>query len=276
MKLIVILALLIGTIWAENSFDRILITKTTKKSALKSIKQKLDALRVKMFVQKISTGYYVYSDKFFDKDKSKMVLKNIKTRFPYAKIVTVSGSNSKDAIDPSSNSTQKNKNKKNFYISLAAGNASTSGSTNSDEASQLENSGLSYSLDGGYYLEDYLYASIGYLDTSTDDITMNNYYSSINYNYNVVGKLDIYTGILLGYSSLKVGEPFNSSASTALLYGAQLGTSYNFFNTIKLFCAYQFLMADHSINVTDLTENENYKIEFSSTGNISLGVGYRF
>ncbi|MCW8837401.1 MAG: porin family protein [Thiovulaceae bacterium] len=284
MKLLIILSMLLVSIYANDTFERVLITKTTKKSNLKSIKHKLNLLKVRMFVQHIPSGYYVYSNILNNKEESRIILSRIKTTFPHAKIVTIevpSKEPAKNAIQEQEENTLDNniyetktatKNKNNFFVNFGLAYTSTDGSTNDATASKLENTGIGYTLEGGYIYDENFLFSVAYQDASTSDITMVNYFTSANYNLNILSNLDIYGGVVLGMSSLELDSYSTSSASTAFLYGLQIGTSYSITDDINTFVAYQLLMAEHTINLPDAGS----KIDFSSFHNLQIGVGYRF
>lgn len=292
MKIFIILTMLLASLAANSSFDRVLVTKTTKQSKLKYIKRKLDSINVKMFVQTIPSGYYVYSDKITNKNTANAMLRKIRTQFPYAKIVTIGQkeepkANANENIE---NSTQEEFLQNNtavetteatedisvkqssFFLSLGAGYCSTEASTNYEPASNLNNNGLSYTLEAGFNYNKNIFVTLDYSDTSTDDISMNHMYGSLNYRLNLLGGLDIFAGALLGYSELVIGANINSTASTTMLYGLQGGISYNVDDSIFIFTSYQMLMADHVINLTNAGE----KIELSSLNNMQIGIGYRF
>ena len=273
--LIILLTILISSLYANDSFKRVLITKTTKKSSLKSIKQKLDTLNVKMYVQKIPSGYYVYSKPILGEDESQMTLKKIKTRFPYAKLVTIGQSkeeNEEEAVASAQNGASKKSSKNDFFVNLGFGSANTDGSTNDANASRLDNASLSYTLEGGYVYSDNLFFTVAYSDTSSDDITITHVYGSANYNLNIAGDLDAYSGILLGYSSLELNPYPSSSASTCILYGMQIGMRYDVLDSLNIYGGFQAFMLDHTISLPDVGS----KIEFSMTNNFLFGVGYRF
>jgi hypothetical protein len=239
--------------------ERVLITKTTKESNLKYIKKKLDSLNVKMFVQKIPSGYYVYSKTLTDSDESKLTLQKIKTKFAHAKLVTI-----KQTDDEKEKSYS-------FFINLGAGLSSTNGSTNDAVLSELENSSISYTLESGYFFNDYIFFSAAYQDLSTTDISITNYYATANFNLSILKDLDVYTGLVVGGSTLELLINEESTPSTNMMYGLQIGSSYDIMGGFNVFASYQALMQGHTINL-----DGGEKLEFSYSGNVLLGVGYRF
>jgi opacity protein-like surface antigen len=274
MKLLVVfLSIFITSVYAADSFDRILITKTSKKSNLKYIKQKLDAINVRMFVQTIPSGYYVYTKKFTDRKLALVKLRTIKKKFPYAKIVTINNETdeNQEQISESTDQTPINE-RKEFFINFGLGSANTEGSTNDAEASQLENSAMSYKLEAGYIYNDALFFSVAYLDTSSDDINIVNYYGSANYKINIIKDLDTHAGLLVGFSTLELKPYAESSASTTMLFGAQIALTYELGYDFNVFGSFDTFLLDHTISLPDVGS----KIEFSQTNNFTFGVGYKF
>lgn len=288
MKIFIILAMLLGSLYANNSFDRVLITKTTKKSQLKVIKRKLDTLNVKMFVQTIPSGYYVYSDKITNKSTANSMLRKIKTKFPYAKIVTIEPKAEVSKKDIENNEIQNvqdettsdisvndevtQSDESSLFIGLGLGYTTTEASTNYAPASGLNNNGLGYMLEAGFNYNDNIFITLNYSDTSTDDIAMNHMYGSLNFNYNLFNDLDIFVGGIIGYSTLTIGANINSTESSTMLYGAQGGIRYDLTESIFMFTSYQALMADHIINLPVA----GTKIEVSSLNYMQIGIGYKF
>jgi hypothetical protein len=261
--LVVFLSIFITSLYAADSYERILITKTSKKSNLRSIKQKLDRLNVKMYVQSIPSGYYVYSPKYTNRQTARLVLSKIRRTFSYAKIIV---------IGDKQESKQKSKDDGKFFVNVGFGSANTEGSTNDTNASKLENSALSIKLEAGYIYSDSIHLSVAYLDTSSDDISITNFYGGAHYRYNIVDDLTAHAGLIVGISILELTPYKQSTPSTTMLFGAQLGATYDLVNDFSIFATFDSFLLDHTIALPDVGS----KIEFSQTSNFTFGVGYKF
>ena len=263
-KLILLLSFLIASLSAS---ERIMITKTSKKSNLKLINAKLKKINVKMYVKKIDSSYYIYSGSYKDEKSTNKVLRYIKKTFPSAYVI----SKKKETLKKKKDDSQKQDNA-DFFLSLALGSVSVDNSI--DEGSIIiepEASGISYALEGGYILNENIFFSLAYLSSSTSDLDINNIYISASYKINPMNDLGVYAGVLGGYSTLVYNEYGDDASSTSLLYGVQLGVNYDFYENIAVFTTYQGLLVNHVINDSDTTG-----IEFGLMHNIQLGILYRF
>lgn len=279
-KIIILLSLTISLGFSQEQFERVLITKTSKKSSLSKIKKDLDSIGIKMYVQALPTGYYVYSPKYTNSKNSNYALKKIKTKFLHAKMLLI-GSSKKTLEEDNINineeiteviATEKLTDEKtDKYINFSLGYSNLSGSTNSLTASNISNTGMSYTIEGGYILNDSWSASAAYLNTSTSDISSHDFYGEMNYRYSIDNKLSVGGGILLGLSSLEIDCFSSSSASLNILYGYDLALDYEFIDKFIVFTKYQGLYKDHTINI-----DSTAKISFDYTHNTLVGIGYRF
>ena len=275
IKLILLLSFSITLAFSQEQFERILITKTAKKSNLKKINNTLNRIGVKMYVQSLKNGYYVYTKKLTNKLYAQKMLNKIKIKFPNAKIISIKiqkKDTKKEKFPDISNYFQKNnKNNKSIFINLALGYTNINASTNDLIASDLSNSGMSYALESGYNFYDNLSISLAYLNSSTSDISMFDIYTAINYKYLIGANFSIGAGLIIGYSSLEIDNYPSSTPSTNMLYGYDLAIYYELTNNFDLFTKYQGLFKDHVINI-----NNTSKIEFDYTNNFLIGVGYKF
>jgi len=253
-KFFLLLSILSLTLQANQSSSYILITKTSKESNLKNIKNSLDKIRVKMYVQKADSFYFVYSKKYTNQQKAENELQNIQVKFPYAKIVL-----------------QEKDYEEKFFLSLSIGAVDLSGSTNNQTAATIDNRGLSYNLEAGYFYTKEIFITTAFLSSSTDDININNLYMSLNYKFDINQNIDLYMGLLGGVSSLKLTNYAQSSASSSLLYGLQVGAKYKIYKNFSLFSQFQSIFLTHRINFTT-----DEKIDFNMLNALQAGVLYSF
>ncbi len=286
LKIIILLSIGVSLAFAQEQSQRILITKTSYKTNLAKINHTLQQLGVKMYVQTLTSGYYVYSASYTNPQNAQNVLKRVQGNFPYAKVVTIDDKSKVDTnteaipqeeqivvpqVFADDTKPETTKMLKNFYVDVALGYASTSGSTNNISASQLSSKGVSYLLEGGYKYKNGLSLSLAYLNASTTDISIRNIYGAVNYRYDLDNDFCVGGGLLLGYSSLELNSYASSSASKNLVYGFDLAAEYKLMDELYLFSKYQGFFLNHTINI-----NNTAKISFNYTQNILFGVGYKF
>ena len=296
IKIVILLSIGVSLAFAQELSQRVLITKTSQKTNLPQIHHTLQQLGVKMYIQTLTSGYYIYSASYTNPKNAKNVLKRVQGKFPYAKIVTIGAPKINTNTDtkttpqepiPKETSQEEpiivpqvfadttdslsTKILKNFYVDLALGYANTSGSTNDLSASKLATSGMSYLLEGGYEYGNGLSLSLAYLNASTSDISIHNIYGAVNYRYDLDNDFCVGGGLLLGYSSLEISSYASSSASKNLVYGFDLAAEYKLMEKLYLFSKYQGFFLNHTISI-----NNTASISFKYTHNILFGVGYKF
>ena len=264
IKYFIILSLSITVAFSQDQLERILITKTKKESNLSKIKNNLNNIGIKkMYVQNLQNMYYIYSKKFTDSKYTQKTLAKIKTKFPNAKIVYIS--------PHKKNYNDIQKNNKNIFINLALGYARINSSTNNSDINKISISGMSYAVEGGYTFHNNISIFLGYLNSSTDDISVFNLYSGVSYKYYITTDFSIASGLILGFSSLEMNNYSSSTASENLLYGFDFAVSYDLSDSFYIFTKYQGFLSNHVINI-----NSSSKVEFNYINNYSIGIGYKF
>jgi len=271
----IFLSIFVLNLSAEDAYKRIIITKTLKESSLKEIKMKLDAIGIAMYVKKSwhnnNYNYYVYSKKYDSDYMIKKDLKNIRTMFKSAYIIEkkkeVVHKKEKKATKISSHTPLSP-----YFIGVNLGFDNISGTSSSSSSTETSSSGVSFGIEGGYVVDDDISISLGYLNTSSSDISINNLYISGLYKITNYDEIDIYGGLLLGYSILELTNFKYTKPSSSSLAGLQFGAKYNFDKNIAFFTNYQGMMMDHIVKITD----DNSEIKFSFIHNLQLGLLYRF
>lgn len=267
-KFILLISILIANISAS---ERIMITKTSKKSNLALINAKLKKVNVKMYVKKIDSTFFIYSGEYKNNNSANKALKYIRKTFPSAYVI-LKNENTKEPQKVDNSKELLEEDDSSFFLSLALGNATIDNSL--DENSVItENSSISYTLEGGYILNENIFFSVAYMNSSTSDMNINNLYLSASYKINPINDLGVYAGILGGYSTLELSIDSAESVAPAssMLYGIQAGVNYDIYENIAIFTTYQGLSINHVI-----TENDTPSIEFSFIHNLQLGILYRF
>jgi hypothetical protein len=230
-------------VFGVESVSQILVTKTTNKNYLSSINTKLQAMHLKMFIKKVDREYFIYTDKYSAKSIN-IVLKKVRREFPSAFIV----------------SSYKESNTKSFFISLGGGYG------------EIQGSGVSYSLDAGYYFNESFLVALSYNNIETDDLVVNNYYLSTKYNYNFLGSSSLFLGVEAGYSTLELQNYDNSSASSSTLVGFVAGYGYAIGESISLEFSYQKKYFDHNVLLGEGLST----LKFDGVDTIELALKYSF
>ncbi len=249
--------------------EYILITKTSNRAYLSEIHSKLKEIDVKMHIKEDKSSYFIYSGLYLKKESLDKALKNIKRYFPHAYVVAKREELQETKEEKKSVEVQK---RDSYFFGLALAYGKIGGDTGDLSASKIDNSYLSYSVEGGYYLSENIYTSLIYLNASSDDIRVDNIMVTINYKVNIVKDLDIFGGLLAGLSNLQLSEFKDSTASSSALFGAQFGAVYNFYGAFDIYTSYQGIYMEHIINLEDTTSS----IKFDSIHNIQLGLLYKF
>jgi len=234
-------------------------------------------------VKKSRNSFFIYSPKYKNINSATTVLRKIKRYFPSAyvlnnKVNIINAGKTKEVIIVKENNTYKIVDNKNndlskYFVNIAFGSASMSVTTELTTA--IEDSAMSYALEGGYIYNENIFFTLGYLNSSTSDADMNSLYVSSNYLYKVTEDIGIYTGLLLGYGTLKLNVFTESKASSSTMIGVQVGTKYNVYDNIDIYAGYQLFMQDHIVEVIN-EANTISPIEYGMLHNIQLGVSYRF
>jgi hypothetical protein len=238
---------------SSQAYEQLIITKTSNAVNLDAINRDLKRVNVKMFVEKKENYYVVYSQKFSTKKSAQESLSRVKHYFPYARM-----------IESKSKTAKSVKSKKNLFVGLAGGNASSSGSGDSS-------SGISYTLEAGYYFNKNIFVSLVYLDSSTEEIDMQSIYTTCNYEYNFTENFGAFSGLLFGYGTLSLTGELQSSSSSSLIFGGEIGVSYDVLEYLTLYSAVEYISLEHIIEYSSTDS-----ITFDSTLNAQLGVRFKF
>lgn len=246
MKLF-ILFLSVGIFSLPLFAQRVIVTKTADRNNLRAINAKLATLQVKMYVKKSDNYYFIYTKEYQTEARAEVALQKIKRFFPYARVLK----------ERKLNKIEK-KSEKNWIAEVRLGNSSID-----------SYSGMEYSLKAGYFLNKNFLSTLSYSSTSAGQTEISNFYFAEDYYYNVIKNSNIYIGALLGYSSLTL-DLKNSTPSTSVMYGIELGTSYDITDALALSFTYQTIMLDHSISFPKST------LTVDSQNVIELGIAYKF
>lgn len=146
-------------------------------------------------------------------------------------------------------------------------------------AQELDDSGMAYSIEYGYYFNNNFFVALEYKYAGLDDLSFSNFYSTFNYQFDKFVYIYPYVSALVGYSiaSWEI-NPVNSVASDAqsseLSYGFGLGVKVYSADrfSVNLFYRYTDLGHTTNLNTTDGEKNIIHNNEQS----FNLGLRYSF
>ena len=268
------------------------VTQTTTKSKLRIIKSKLNKMGLKMVFKRSGSRYLVYSGPYKNLKSASYAVKKIKRYFPYAKVV---GKKNKK-LKPIEKSTQnkqisttktlrpiKTKKINGFFtgLALAYSSAPSNQSGTIKDIVIPSNSGISFSLEGGYHFENGLSFSLAYMKFNAGDLVFDNTYGVANYRFSSFGGFVPYFGVLAGYSSLvwnispiKDVSSASSNNSESFFTGSQTGILYKGFDIISILIGYQCIFMSHTTNISNGTDTS--KLEHKALHSLQIGIQYNF
>ena len=276
VKLFFLFLFLSFTLFAKTNiaYQQVLIAKTAKIKNLYKIKKRLSLLKIGIIVRKSNNKYFIYSKKFRNPKYAYYTLRKVRKYFPHAIIIK----HYKKEIKQKKKTKpvpfqQKNQNKteKNFFVALSSGTTTINGGTSDYLADKINNNDITYSLALGYYLKNYVFTDVTYLNSCSTDIKLDSLYMTLNYQHNLLKNTDGYIGGILGISLLRFDSSLQASTSKSFAIGWQFGIKYNIYNSIDLFMGYQGIKIDHK---ADMKTTEYINLTYIH--NLDFGVIYKF
>lgn len=171
-----------------------------------------------------------------------------------------------------------------FFINISLGanlstakNISKSGTIDVNLPSKYM---FSYSLEGGYSFDNGIFFSLGVLRSLDNDVVFTNAYATANYRFDPINDFAPFIGLVGGVSMLTwntspISDIVSSkSNSFSTLYGSQIGLIYVNCSNINLFASYQYLILEHTSDVSILTSSS--EIQHNSMHNLNVGLGFNF
>ncbi len=257
MKLLGILLFLvlfsISIIAQEISYKRIYIGYTLEKKYIDSIYAILHPMDIPIYIEKKDKRYNIYSQKYLiDDAKIKDDLKTIQTKFKNAKILI----HQKTEDD-------------HFQLNLSVGSSRVHLKQNYDLNKKFI---LNYEVALSYLLTQNTSFSFAYLDSSQEEITIENIYLGLNYTFYPMHNFYILLGLLGGYSNLEFDNAKNTKKSTSTLFGLKNKFGYKLNENLDIFIQYNGIYFDHVVYV----EDSLLHINFNYINNITVGLGMKF
>lgn len=182
---------------------------------------------------------------------------------------------------PQNSSSSTYKRSSNFYVGASMGatkyDVSKSGTLPLSLA--LRTYGPSYGIEGGYYFYDNLFASLNYQRSELRYEDFDAMFATINYQFDGIGTLSPYVGVLAGVSKLSWGSnPVSGAASStdedSMLYGVQFGGDLHIYKGAYAFAYYRYMQLDFTTRSTLGTAFS--EVDHSSQQDFNVGLKYKF
>lgn len=143
----------------------------------------------------------------------------------------------------------------------------------------LRTYGPSYGIEGGYYFYDNLFTALHYQRSELRYEDFDALFASVNYQFDSIGTLSPYVGLLAGVSKLSWSKNPVTNADTSLsedstLLGLQLGGDIHIYEGVYAFAYYRYMQLDFTTTATLGTAKS--EIDHSSQQDFNVGLKYKF
>ena len=187
-------------------------------------------------------------------------------------------------ILPEETISVQSKKDKGFYIGLAAGLSMIDVQQSGSEPVilKLEDSGINYSPEMGYYFNNNVFISINYQNTDLEDVSLSSAFATLNYQLDEIYSISPYIGAIVGYSTRTWEKnPVTTILSeidttSSLLGGLQVGSEISLYDGLSLYLYYRYLIMDTTTIIYDITPGEKKIIEHGNEQNLNMGIKYNF
>jgi len=179
---------------------------------------------------------------------------------------------------------KKEQKEKGFYIGLTTGYSIVDVTKNDISGNmtlnfELEDSGINYGAEVGYYFNNNVFISINYQKTDLEHVSLNNAFATLNYQFDETYSFSPYIGAIAGYNIVTwekspIDSATENGSASSLLGGLQVGSDISLYGGVSLYVFYRYLMFENITNIETLTEKS--KIEYSSEQNLNIGIKYIF
>lgn len=290
IKLLLTLLLLSSLAHASDLYIK--LGATTSVAQVQQIENILKQKGYQLHIQEEDERYKVYAGAFASQSQALQALQTLQKIFPSAVAVRLRSQTFTQAPKETPQNTQTSNTdhtkkaptsgERPFFVQLALGFHNTDGKKSGEaEALEPSASGMSYGVGFGYMFSDAYWASIGYDILGTGDVSLNNIYTSLNYNFVHNQNLSAYMGVLVGYSTLSWDSAPQENASTSgpssFFAGAQVGLNYPFgLEGLSLISTYSLTSFNLKTNLTAEEGQSPSAIEHTLTHKISVGLQYNF
>jgi len=171
-----------------------------------------------------------------------------------------------------------------LFVEVSAGYSSVSSSKSDKEGSitldnKTDNSGSSFMLKAGYNYSKDIDISLNYQRVSNDSISLNHYYTQLDYKFITTKQYTPYIGGVLGYSKLDwTSKPIDTTKNdynaNSYTIGAVLGITYLINENIDINMFYQVSYGDY-VTSLEYQTNES-EIQYNYINCFNIGLRYSF
>lgn len=146
----------------------------------------------------------------------------------------------------------------------------------------IERSGSSLEVEAGYYISRHTFLTLGYERIMLSDMNINNFSTSINYQFNGIYDFKPFIGLSLGYGYLTwkdtafdtVGNKnvTASSISTGIKIGIEKALNQSF----SYYSIYKFNLTDFQTALRNSTNTSSVNVNHNNYHSFGLGIRYNF
>ncbi len=266
------------------------VVKQKNKNNFNYVYNVLNRAGMNMFIKRSRENrtymYTVYSGPYKTRNSAQKAYTYTKRYFREARLVRF-GSKKTTRENSSTAITNRQKtNSGNFFAGAGLGYGSAPSThvvqNGSVSIKQPNDTGMNYAAFLGYNFSKYMTGVLNIEFLNLDDLTLNNVYGSLNYNFLTSKEFSPYVGVSLGVSGLKWSNPpldnaneTSNSDSESIIYGTQAGLRYNGFYPFTYELLYKCMFTNHTTNITQDTTNRS-QLEHNTLHSIGFSLLYNF
>ena len=168
-----------------------------------------------------------------------------------------------------------------FFVGFSAGGSYVDSKKTEEPILHYEpdDTGYEFGTFVGYDFDDRFFSTLNYQYTRLDDISINDYFATINYRFPLSYAVSPFVGALGGYSTMEWrNNPFQAtdsdSSSGSFMGGGQLGVDIPLNENMKIFTLYRFILMDHKTSIS--TNSDSGEIEHNANHALEMGLRYNF
>lgn len=262
----------------QDIYDDINIEKTyTSRSDQKTTEEEstesLDKLISKSFIEHLFSEPIIEKKVIIKEEAPIVVVKTIK---PFINELPTHPYKKREPIPLSTNKTRKNNsnflaisyNKDIFDVTSSVNNIATSG--------------YSFELESGYYMSTNIFTTLTYQRIILNDISIHNFSTSINYEFDATYGFKPFLGLTLGYGFLAWEDGVFDTAGTqnvtasGISTGLKIGLVKEFTESFSYYLLYKYTLTDFKTALVNSTNTSSVNVNHNSIHSLGLGIRYNF
>jgi len=143
----------------------------------------------------------------------------------------------------------------------------------------LQNRGVSFELEAGYYFNENIYMTLNYENSALDDTEFHTFFTSLGYKLGSLGYISPYVSVLGGVNIMSwKNYPISSihidDVAISLTPGAQLGTEIPISQNVVINLFYRYWLVNHKTRVS--TNAGEVEVYHKNENSLNLGLRYKF